>query len=104
MRRVLLGILIVPLLATTLMAQSFSVEEQQQGYAHRNDTTYFVFNPGLYNVPAVDRLVVTGAFRGWDQNMEAPDWHLVPTNGPTSPWVLAIPNPEFQTIPPSNPL
>lgn len=103
MRRVLLGILIVPFLAASLMAQSFSVDEQRQGYAHRNDTTYFVFDPKLYNVPAVDRLVVTGAFRGWDQNMEVLDWQLIPTNGLTSPWVLAIPNPDFQTIPPSTP-
>jgi pullulanase len=89
--------------ATTTMAQSFNPDELAQGYAHRNDTTFFLFEPVLYAAEDADRIVVTGPFRGWSQDMNRSDWHLVPTNGKTSPWVLAVPNADFDAIPPSSP-
>jgi len=44
---------------------------QPNGYAHNNDTTTFIFNEKDYNVVVKNKVVVTGAFRNWSQDMVA---------------------------------
>ena len=72
----------------------------RQGYTHRSDTTYFVFDAGRYGV-LPRRVVVTGAFRSWDANMDLPGWQLRP--GPGGVWTLAVSNPGYRVIAPATP-
>ncbi|HEX8298787.1 MAG TPA: hypothetical protein VF594_06460, partial [Rubricoccaceae bacterium] len=64
-----LAVLLVTLTAAVASAQTPTDAERAQGYALRGDTTLFVFDPALYSGPqgaiAPERVVVTGAFRGW---------------------------------------
>ena len=72
------------------LAQPFSSEDYLKGYAHRNDTTYFLFDKKHYGNPETESVVVTGSFRGWSQDMDVPEWHLTPR--------LAVYNPAFSII------
>lgn len=81
----------------------FTEEVRQNGYLHQNDTTYFVFDALRYGRENVEKVVVTGAFRGWDQNMNDPQWLLKPINGTGQLWYLPVVNRDMQTIPPSSP-
>ena len=96
MRRQILIISASILLIYTSNAQTFSKEEVLQGYSHRNDTTYFLFDKGLYDRPDASRIVVTGSFRSWSQDMEDEVWHL---KGKDT-YFLSIYNPNFENIPP----
>lgn len=80
----------------SVLAQSQS--EILQGHAHHHDTSYFIFSPELYDIPRPERVVVTGSFRSWNQNMEDISWQLV--NSDNSLWMLAVYNPKFAHIPP----
>ncbi|MEO0474067.1 MAG: alpha-amylase family glycosyl hydrolase, partial [Bacteroidota bacterium] len=73
-------------------------QSQPNGYQHRNDTTFFLFNETDYPINKPDRVVVTGSFRGWDQNMDDPNWQLRKSS--ETVWTLAVPNPTFAAIPP----
>lgn len=73
-----------------------------QGYLLRGDTTVFLFDAARYGVDAPQRVVVTGAFRGWSQDMDDPAWHLS-LDGEPGLWMLAVPNPNLERIPPSTP-
>ncbi|GAB5518331.1 MAG: type I pullulanase [Rhodothermales bacterium] len=88
-------------LLSPLQAQDFSAAERLQGYAERGATTVFVFDADAYGVKP-ERVVVTGAFRNWTQDMNAPDWLLTPDEQ-RQIWVLEIDNPDYQTLPPSSP-
>ena len=72
-------------------AREFTAEHRQQGYCQIGDVTYFVFDPEVYGRGQPTRVVVTGAFRNWDQNMEERRWQLQPdarsarTVGPRRP-------------------
>ncbi|GAB4408808.1 MAG: hypothetical protein OHK0039_12080 [Bacteroidia bacterium] len=68
----------------------------RQGYAHSGDTTYFLFEPQQYGVVPQQRVIVTGSFRAWSQDMADPAWQLRP--GP-SYWYLAVFNPSYATVP-----
>ena len=59
-----------------------------QGYALRGDSTVFVFDAALYDVQP-ERVVVTGAFRGWSTGMEDASFALAP--GGDGVWTLASP-------------
>ncbi|MEZ4686919.1 MAG: hypothetical protein R3B47_12895 [Bacteroidia bacterium] len=74
-----------------LPAQTFTTIEKLQGYAQRADTTWFIFDEALYQ--EAEKVVVTGSFRGWSQDMNDPAWLLKNDK-------LAIFNPEFKNIPP----
>ena len=50
-------------------------KEQIQGYAQQGDTTIFIFDEKVYNLIPT-RVVVTGAFRNWNQNMDDASWAL----------------------------
>jgi len=87
--------------AQTHTFPDFTEEVRQNGYLHQNDTTYFVFDALRYGQSSVEKVVVTGAFRGWDQNMDDPNRLLKPTNENGQLWYLAVVNRDLQTIPPS---
>ena len=99
-------IFIITIVITTLIrlqvglayAQSFSTEHIQQGYHHQNDTTYFLFDEKWYEKEGPEVVVVTGSFRGWNQDMGDSAWRLE-RKGKTL-WTIAIYNPNFDAIPP----
>ena len=63
-------------------------EERAQGYALRDSVVLFVFDAARYGV-APERVVVTGAFRGWSADMDDAAYALTP--GPEGVWTLASP-------------
>jgi pullulanase/glycogen debranching enzyme len=73
-------------------AQNFDI---QQGYAWKNDSLTFLFDAGLYNVNP-SRVVVTGAFRGWDQNMDDARWALKKQSDKI--WSLKIFNGKYSVV------
>jgi pullulanase len=82
---------------------AFLPEQQARGYAQREGTTYFLYATDLYGTREPERVVVTGAFRAWSQDMDDAAWQLKPS--PTQPnlWWLAIKNEGYQKIPASSP-
>lgn len=85
---------------TTLPAMT--TEARQQGHVFIDNTTWFVFDESFYNLDP-DRVVVTGQFRGWSQDMDDAAWHLKHLSSKSNLWVLAVPNVDGATIGPSTP-
>lgn len=83
--------------AQIAIAQSFTPEQRLQGYALLEDQAYFVFDPAIYGLQP-KYVTVTGAFRGWDQNMEAAEWKLVPKG---EVWILPLANLEEMGLSPN---
>ena len=79
---------------------AFSDAERLQGYALRGDTTVFVFDAATYGV-APDRVAVTGAFRAWSADMDAPDWLLAQAGGTL--WMLPVANAGYGAVAASAP-
>ena len=69
------------------------------GYRVEGTKTVFLFDEASYNVKDVDKVVVTGTFRNWDQNMNDPEWQLTKIEGTL--WRLEVENPDYTLIPPS---
>ncbi|MEM1056022.1 MAG: alpha-amylase family glycosyl hydrolase [Bacteroidota bacterium] len=82
-------------------APTLSADERAQGYALRGDETVFVFDPALYGLEAPERVVVTGAFRGWSTDMDDAAWTLQPTADGL--FTLAVANPEYTEVGPATP-
>lgn len=82
-----------------LTAQPFTDQQKHDGYVNRNDTTYFLFDSDYYGKPTVDRVVVTGSFRGWDQNMTTAEFDLKKKSA--SLWVLGVYNPDHSKVTPA---
>ncbi|MEL6614083.1 MAG: alpha-amylase family glycosyl hydrolase [Bacteroidota bacterium] len=80
---------------------SYSATERAQGYALRGETTVFVYDDALYG-RTPERVAVTGAFRGWSDDMEDAAWALA-QEGTSSVWSLELENPEFSVIGTSSP-
>ena len=93
----------VLLLAANAPAQSLPEEALLQGYVHRNDTTYFVFDARLYEAEDLERVGVTGAFRNWDQDMESRAWRLGPIALDRRIWLLTVYNPDYRVVAPGTP-
>lgn len=71
--------------------------ERAQGYALRGDTLVFVFDAGRYGyAEGPERVAVTGAFRGWSDDMDDAAWALAPAEGGV--WTLAVPNAEYAAV------
>ena len=88
MRR--LPLVLVLLVATGAAAQVPSDAERAQGYAERDGETVFVFDPvryGFSDGTQPRRVVVTGAFRGWSDDMDDPAWRLAERGGV---WTLPV--------------
>ncbi|MFO0014714.1 MAG: hypothetical protein ACK553_18415, partial [Planctomycetota bacterium] len=81
---------------------AFNAEERLAGYAQREGVTWFIFDPQAYHIDPPQRVVVTGAFRIWSQNMDDPQWQLHRSDG-ANLWLLAIENPNFETLEPATP-
>ncbi|MFK7969788.1 MAG: alpha-amylase family glycosyl hydrolase [Bacteroidia bacterium] len=73
--------------------QKFSAKESRQGFAQRGDTTWFLFDREAYAKPNASKVVVTGSFRGWSQDMNDPSWILEEDK-------LFLLNPNYTNIPP----
>jgi pullulanase/glycogen debranching enzyme len=80
----------------------FSSDERAAGFALRGDVTWFLFDPDGNGVRTPNRVVLTGAVRGWSQDMDDVAWQLQPVADRTL-WVLRIENPNFTRVPPSSP-
>ena len=95
-----------PLLALLLFAAASgaaaqpSAAERAQGYELRGDTLRFVFDAWAHDVDPA-RVVVTGAFRGWSQDMADDAFALRP--GEDGVWTLEIPNAGYERVRPGTP-
>ncbi len=93
----------IQLLSITLLtvlglnAQDFTKAEILQGYANQDDKTHFIFDQTLYGVKP-NKVVITGSFRGWSQDMEEAKWQLKKSE--SNIWIATIDNPKFENIPP----
>jgi pullulanase/glycogen debranching enzyme len=87
------------MLSWQVLAQTFSETEILQGYAHQNETTFFIFSPQVYQKAAPAKVAVTGSFRAWSQDMADTNYQLQARKDQL--WVLAISNPHLKTIRPS---
>ncbi|MEO1652054.1 MAG: pullulanase, partial [Bacteroidota bacterium] len=81
-----------------MIAQVFQAQEVLQGYAHKDDTTFFLLSEKQYTISQVSRVVLTGSFRNWSQDMDDPGWQLKPLGDGL--WMLALANPNYENIPP----
>ncbi len=84
-------------------AQSIPDDALVQGYFHRNDTTYFVFDAARYEAEDLERVVVTGSFRSWDQDMDNRAWRLGPRAFDRRVWMLPVYNPAYRVVGPGTP-
>jgi pullulanase/glycogen debranching enzyme len=98
MKRLLFILAFLLIITNMSFAQQFTETELIQGYAQREDTTYFVFMPYFYKSITPKRVVVTGSFRGWSQDMQDGKWQLIYRD---KIWALALHNPGFELIKPS---
>lgn len=89
-------------MAYGLRAQVLNQQAREQGYLDADSTVLFVFDTALYGVQP-QRVVVTGAFRGWSDDMDDARWALRPHDSAPNLWVLAVPNPRYELLGPSTP-
>lgn len=75
---------------------------RQQGYQLQDGVIHFLFDPELYGIDRPSRVVVTGAFRNWDANMQDTKWQLQ-EDATSGVWSLNVPNPQYTVIPPASP-
>ena len=85
MLRLPLAVLLA-VLAAAASAQVPTDAERAQGYAERDGQTVFVFDPARYGATP-EHVVVTGAFRGWSDDMDDPAWRLAERAGV---WTLPV--------------
>ena len=86
------------LIVTASMAQSFTGTQKNQGYGVFSNNVTFIFDEALYGVRP-NRVVVTGEFRNWDQNMDDVQWQLSKTG---EQWLLTFDNSEYTVIAPGS--
>ena len=91
-------VVIVFFVLNSLFAGRFTDEEKLQGYAISGDDVTFIFDPLLYNV-APKKVVVTGAFRSWDTNMNKIEWRLEEKG---KLWILTKSNKDYAIITPNS--
>ncbi len=99
---VLVALLAMLSIARAADGQPYPLDVRQQGYYQAADTAHFVFDATLYGA-APHRVVVTGAFRGWSQDMDDPAWALEASRVDPHVWELAVPNARGRTIRPGMP-
>jgi len=91
-----LALLFSLFVTTFLYGQSFSNADKIQGYSAQNDSAVFIFDPSVYHVNP-NKVVVTGSFRNWDQDMNNQEWIMEKSN---TFWILKIKNEKFKVIKP----
>ena len=72
--------------------------QDPSGYSIDGNSTTFIFQELDYGNITPDRVVVTGSFRGWSQDMDDPMWNL--KKGADRTWKLVVNNPDYALIPP----
>lgn len=82
---------------SNLFGQQFSYDQKIQGYVHENEISTFIFDPEIYGVDP-EKVVLTGSFRNWDQDMNNTEWLMEKEN---DIWILKIPNDGFKKIRPN---
>lgn len=87
-------------IAQTPATPSVSDLERAQGYALTDDGATFLFDASLYGL-APERVVVTGAFRGWSADMGDDAWALAPSGDGL--WTLHVDDPAGAGLGPSVP-
>ena len=88
---------LISLLTISIQAlgQSIPAEAKQQGFHWEDEILTFVFDPALYEITP-DRVVVTGSFRNWDQDMAATQWTLSKNE---DLWTLKVENSNLEKVP-----
>ncbi len=82
-----------------IQAQDFSQEDLLKGYQRSNEQVHFVFSEALYQIKNPQKVSVTGSFREWNNEMDAPQWQLKKIQEDL--WILSIENPKLEKIPAS---
>jgi pullulanase/glycogen debranching enzyme len=100
----ILVLILMPLISMRSKAQNnvnFTDEEILQGCAHRDKTSFFIFQSGLYGKAGLvpKKVVVTGSFRGWSADMNDEKWQLKVRKDKL--WVLGFENNNLDVIPPA---
>ena len=80
-----------------MLAQNFTQQEKLQGYANRDADLWFIFDEKAYGVQA-QKVLVTGQFRNWSQDLDDPNWALSKQEGGI--WTLKTSNFDFSNISP----
>ncbi len=86
----------------SLLSLSYAQSSQDfsNGYIQKGDSLCFLFSEADYQIKP-GGVVVTGAFRGWSQDLKDPIWQLMPSaNGF---WKLCVYNPNNEKIKPAMP-
>lgn len=87
---------LLPFLSTA----QFSSGELIQGYAVRKDSLYFVFSESVYQENLPEKVVVTGQFRNWSQDLADKRWELSRVNAGV--WSVGLKNKEFAVVSPGS--
>jgi len=83
--------------SVSLFGQSWTGGQLNQGYALFGNKITFIFAEQLYGQQP-DKVVVTGEFRDWSQDMDDSKWQLQKTG---DVWLLTLDNSEFAIIKPN---
>ncbi|WP_235290725.1 alpha-amylase family glycosyl hydrolase [Portibacter lacus] len=81
-----------------LTAQNFTTSDISNGYALDGDDVVFLFSENVYDVQP-EKVVVTGSFRGWSQDMDDMKWQL---NKEEDYWTLKVKNVNFEQLKPQD--
>lgn len=89
--------LFILLLCSLLSKVGIAQSSTANGYIQEGSRLTFVFNEKDYDITKTpNRVVVTGAFREWSQDMESTKWQL--TFIQSGRWELTIDNTEFRQV------
>ncbi len=75
---------------------TFTALQRSSGYAQQGEHVTFIYDDGIYK-KSPTRVVLTGAFRNWNDDMAAPDGQMTRLSG-TKLWIKTIANPGYKTI------
>ncbi len=81
---------IIAISSVVSVGQDFSANERLQGFAVGSDHATFVFDEAVYGIAPPTRVVVTGAFRAWSDDMGASEWQLRRNASGSGLWTLRI--------------
>ena len=98
MRKLILFLGYVLFYISGLLAQTEN--DWLSGFKFEKDTVYFLFAEDIYQIKA-QGIVVTGAFRGWSQDLKDPTWRLSPVGN--GKWKLAVFNTNYEKVKPAMP-
>ncbi len=74
--------------------------DYKKGYFQRGDSLAFILDEKIYGIKA-DFFLVTGAFRGWSQDLKEAKWHL--QSAGNGIWMVWLNNKDFKLVKPAQP-